>query len=355
MLIRETKTWKFFSSIKLAIWLIAIIALLSLIGTLIPQNQDQASYAAKYGYYGYRILLDTGLTDIYSSWYFILSLILFSLNLAACLLNRLSLRGRSLGSFISHLSILVILSGALIGMLYGESGYVTIGKGEESDSFIARDKQVKLGFSIRLDDFIYTENIDPKEKLLVYASRKDSSDALVAQIPVEPGRESEIAGTGYKVRILRYIPDFMMDIPTKEIISRSARPNNPAIEVELKDKAGNVKVSWVFARYPDMHKEIDSDFKFAYKWEMRQPKDFISKVTIVKEAKEVMSRDIRVNEPLRFGGYTFFQSSYDNEALSWSGLKIAKSPGVPVIYSGFILLIFGLVMIFYVNPLMQRR
>ncbi|MDO8525744.1 MAG: cytochrome c biogenesis protein ResB, partial [Candidatus Omnitrophota bacterium] len=159
---------------------------------------------------------------------------------------------------------------------------------------------------------------------------------------------------GYKIKILRYLPDFVMDTSAKVATSRSAVPNNPAIEVQLKDKAGRASAFWVFARFPDMHQKMDPNFKFTYNWVGRRPKDFISKVTILKDRKELVKKDIRVNDPLRFGGYTFFQSTYDTEDLKWSGLQIVKDPGVPMVYAGFILLIIGLVIIFYVNPLIQR-
>jgi len=344
MSFKQTKIWKFFSTVKLAIWLLSIIAFFSLVGTFIPQS------------------------TVYSSWWFVLLLVLFSLNLTVCLLNRFSLRHRTLGSFLAHSSILIILSGALIGILFGQKDYLKIGKGQEVDSFICRGEKVSLGFSIRLNDFIYNENIDPKEKLLVYKRIKsekgvcDMPDALggkktqglLAQMPVNLGIEQVIGNTGYKIKAIRYVSDFVMDTSTKVVSSRSARPDNPAIEVELKDPKGGIKNIWVFARFPDMHQQASGDFQILYNWAPRRPKDFISKVTILKAGKEILSRDIQVNAPLNFAGYNFFQSSYDSQDLSWTGLQVVKDPGVPVIYSGFVLLILGLVMIFYVSPLTRR-
>jgi len=368
MPIKQSKIWKFFSSIKLAIWLLSTIAALSLVGTLIPQNEEPGFYLERYGHSGYQVLSKIGLTDIYASWWFILFLVLLSLNLLVCFLNRFSLKNRSWGTTISHFSVLVILSGALIGMLFGQKGMIKIGKAEVVNSFATQNKQVNLGFSIRLNEFIYTENISPKEKLLVYCNPKEdscklrnpatevnNSNALIAEVPTEIGVESKIAETGYKIKVLRYLPDFVMDIATKTAASRSSAPNNPAIEAELKDKNGNVKTFWVFSRFADMHQETNADFKFIYNWVMRQPKDFLSKVTILKDGKEILNSNIRVNEPFYFGGYTFFQSSYDSENLAWSGLKVVKDPGVPVIYLGFVLLILGLVMVFYINPLKQAK
>ena len=156
MSVKQNKIWKFLSSVKLAISLFAIIALLSLIGTFIPQNEDPSFYISRYGDSGYRALSNTGLTDVYSSWWFILFLALFSINLTVCLLSRFSLKSRSMGTLISHISILLILAGALIGMLYGQKGYVKIDKGEEISSFIDRGRKTKLGFSLKLNTFFFT-------------------------------------------------------------------------------------------------------------------------------------------------------------------------------------------------------
>jgi len=350
MSFKQNRVWKFLSSIKLAIALLAIIALLSLIGTFIPQNEDPSFYISKYGDSGYRALSNTGLTDVYSSWWFILFIVLLSLNLTACLINRFSLKSRLLGTLISHISVLVILAGALIGMLYGQKGYVEIDKGKEISSFIDKGGQINLGFSLRLDDFIYSENIDPKEKLLVYYGRDQEP---VAGISTEVGAESEIADTGYKVKILRYLPDFAMDISTKEAANRSSQANNPAIEVEIKGKDGTRQTFWAFARFPDIHRKITGNLSFVYQWANRQPKDFVSKVTVIKDGKEALSRDIRVNFPLGFEGYTFFQSNYDADHLNWTGLRVVKDPGVGVVYLGFGLLILGLCIRFYVSPFIR--
>ncbi len=367
MSIKKTKAWRFLSSVKLAIWLLAIIAVLSLVGTFIPQNEAPEFYIAKFGQVGQGALSKTGLDNIYASWWFILSLALFSLNLTVCLLNRFPIRKHSMGTIMTHLSVLVIFIGAFIGMIFGEKGLVKIPEGEEISYFISKGKKIDLGFSIRLNDFIYTEYIDKKEKLLVYPVKEGSAhdahdfsmaatgETPLAEVNAEVGSESGIAGTGSKVKILRYLPDFVMDMSTKSVMSRSNTPNNPAIEVELKGKGGDTRTFWVFARFPDVHKGPGADYKFIYEWVGRRPKDFISKVAIIKEGKEALKKDIRVNEPLSFGGFRIFQSTYDSENLGWSGLQIVKDPGVPVVYAGFVLLITGFIIIFYVNPIIQRR
>ncbi len=319
-------------------------------GTFIPQNEDASFYIERFGSAGFNFLSKAGLNNIYSAWWFIIFLILLAFNLLICLLNRVSFKLRMLGTLLAHFSILVILSGALIGLFFGEKGYIKIKEGETINSFVSKNRLVKLGFSLRLDDFIYEEHIDVKEKLIIYA--KDGS--VLGELSLSQGNDLKLPG-GESVRILRFIPDFSMDITTKQVVSRSSEPKNPAIEVELSASGGkDTKTLWVFAHFPDIHDALGKDYKFVYQWVNRRPKDFISRVTILKEGKEIFEKDIKVNFPLEFNGYSFFQSSYDKENLSWSGLQINKDPGVPIVYLGFILLISGLIIIFYINPLLRR-
>lgn len=350
MSIKQTKIWKFFSSIKLAIWLLAIIAIFSLIGTFIPQGQEPLQYISRYGNSLYNFLNITGLTHVYSSWWFMLSLCLLAINLSVCLINRFSLKPLLLGTMISHFSVLVIFAGSLIGVFFGEKGFVQIKEGEVISSFVSKDKVVDLGFSLRLDKFIYEEEVSPKEKLFIYSGENE----LLLELPLADKEKDAIIPGGYKLKITRFVPDFSMDITTKEVVSRSSEPRNPALEINLTDKEGAVKTLWIFANFPDMH-QTQTDFRFVYQWASRLPKDFISKVTVLQDDKEVLRNDIKVNFPLRFGGYSFFQSSYDRENLSWSGLQINNDPGVPVVYTGFLLLLLGLSIIFYVNPLIKRK
>ncbi len=371
---KQSKAWKFFSSVRLAVWLLTIIALLSLTGTFIPQNSDSHLYIERYGQVGYDFLLKTGLTAVYSSWWFVLFLVILALNLLVCLVNRFSLKKRAFGPTLSHLSILIILLGALTGIIYGQKGFIQINEAQEINSFVdQRGRETKLGFSLRLNDFIFNENISPNEKLFVYLKGKENFCRLdhsspvkksspqniggqaepIAEVLAEPGAETKISDTGYSLKVLRYLPDFMIDLTTKEVSTKSVMPNNPAVEIEF-SSAKVTKTFWVFARFPDMHQEGVGDFKIFYNFPKRRPKDFISQVSVLKDGKEVLNTEIRVNHPLRFGGWTFFQISYDQEALRWSGLQVAKDPGVGIVYAGFVLLIIGLIIIFYVNPLAQK-
>ena len=79
----------------------------------------------------------------------------------------------------------------------------------------------------------------------------------------------------------------------------------------------------------------------------------VSNVSIIQDGKAVLTKDIRVNFPLKFAGYTFFQFSYDPELHSWTGLRVVRDPGVGIVYLGFMLLILGLSIRFYISPFIK--
>ncbi len=75
-------------------------------------------------------------------------------------------RSSRLGSSIIHLSILIILGGALVGSRLGFEGWVRIVEGESVDRiFLNRGGQKELGFGLRCDDFevSFYESGQPRE------------------------------------------------------------------------------------------------------------------------------------------------------------------------------------------------
>jgi cytochrome c biogenesis protein len=83
--------WRFFTSVKLAITLISLGALIAIVGTLIPQEATTRAvdYIGRYGPYGYRWIQHLQLDHIFSSWYFEAVLVLFFANMSCCTVKRL--------------------------------------------------------------------------------------------------------------------------------------------------------------------------------------------------------------------------------------------------------------------------
>jgi cytochrome c biogenesis protein len=81
--------WRFFSSLKLAIILLILLASASILGTLIPQGRSDAEYAARYGVLA-KAFLGFQLTRLYHSFWYLALLFLFGANIIVCTLARLT-------------------------------------------------------------------------------------------------------------------------------------------------------------------------------------------------------------------------------------------------------------------------
>ena len=91
------KIWDFFASVRLTIVVFIALASTSIIGTIVEQQAEPATnikLLAKF--FGdstaptvYNIFVKLGFMDMYHSWWFVSLLILFSVNLIVCSIERL--------------------------------------------------------------------------------------------------------------------------------------------------------------------------------------------------------------------------------------------------------------------------
>jgi hypothetical protein len=85
-------------------------------------------------------------------------------------------------------------------------------------------------------------------------------------------------------------------------------------------------------------------------------KTFASHVTVLDDAGEARkSATILVNQPLEAGRFTFYQASYDQRTERTTVLEVGYDPGVPLVFTGFILMPLGIAYVFYIQPLLRRK
>jgi cytochrome c biogenesis protein len=82
------KVWKFFSSVKLAVVLLIILAIVSVIGTVIQQNEAPERYLQEYSRATVDLFEMLGFFDMYHTWWFVLLLMMLTANLTVCTLDR---------------------------------------------------------------------------------------------------------------------------------------------------------------------------------------------------------------------------------------------------------------------------
>ncbi len=76
----------------------------------------------------------------------------------------------------------------------------------------------------------------------------------------------------------------------------------------------------------------------------RSPSEFSSDVTVIDKVNdEEFDAQIYMNNTLTYGGYKFFQTSYDTDEKG-TQLSVNKDPGVEITYIGYALLFLGLIL-----------
>ncbi len=250
-----------------------------------------------------------------------------------------------LGSDVTHISLLLILLGAIVGSFAGYKDYTAIYVGSE----ITVPKET---FKLRLDkfwiDYYETGQIRQYNSLLTVV--EDGKDVFTKQIWVnEPlyykgvrfyqssygtgwnrlaeaqiqvkrksGEEAEapfmlkweaekplpIPGTKYSARLVGYTADFAYDEKTNTVFSKSADAENPAVNLEVYDGERLVSTPWIFLKYPGIFPAIPG-----------------SDVDLV------------------FTGY---------RGVMYSGLSVNKDPGTNIVWAGTIVMGIGFILAFFV-------
>ncbi len=76
----------------------------------------------------------------------------------------------------------------------------------------------------------------------------------------------------------------------------------------------------------------------------RSPSEFYSELKVIDEVNDhTFESEVYMNHTLNYGGYKFFQTSYDSDEKG-TKLSVNKDPGVEVTYIGYTLLFLGLIL-----------
>ncbi|MFQ5686039.1 MAG: cytochrome c biogenesis protein ResB [Candidatus Scalindua sp.] len=223
-------------------------------------------------------------------------------------------------------------------------------------------KDIKLTCSIP-EDFSEEANrlkiVQNKDGKQTFSYFNDGK--LVSITDWEIGKSYDIDETGQQLRIVKYFPSYSTK---SEVVRKSDNHQNrnhasgdhvgtPAIFLEIEGPRGKVAY-WMLANNPAKWYP-DKNFALLYEQTGMVVKDYKSILRVVDSGKNVMTKTIEVNDPMKYKGYVFYQSSYDPEGGKYTGLQVTRNPGLVVVYSGFILLCVGVVFIFYVKPFLRRK
>ncbi|MCF6291483.1 MAG: cytochrome c biogenesis protein ResB [Desulfobacterales bacterium] len=268
---KKNAVWRFFASVKLALFTFFVLAATSIIGTVIPQNSSSAEYLRYYGQSAGKLILLLDINDMYNSWWFVSLLILFSVNLIVCSIERLPnvwrmvvmdnlatdpARLRKMGArklFVTPLTREAAVE--RLQVVLGKAGWRPRQRdldGNNSLLFSQKSPWVRFG--------VYLVHLSV---LIIFTG------AIIGSF------------MGYKASV--YIPeggavDYVYETGTGEPIPLGFTVRCDKFDIEYYDV---------------------------------RPKEYRSDLTILENGREVLKKRIIVNDPLDYKGLTFYQSSYD--------------------------------------------
>ncbi len=388
------KIWDFFCSLKLTILLLLLLAITSIIGTVIPQNSAASDYINRYGQSNYELFVTLQFTDMYSSSWFIGLLALFSVNLICCsikhfprtwkffkeptlmatpgLLKNSANKGEfstsdtpttvadrvakaldkdfaktvrseqdgkiylfaqkgifsRLGAYLTHISILVIMVGAIVGNVFGYKAFVNIAEGTSVTQVSTRDgsQRIDLGFEVRCDNFdveFYPGSQRPK----LYASDlvvlKDGEEVYQKRISVNDPLMYE----GIIFYQSSYGP------AGNPYVDVRATSNQTGESVELRAQLGQrIPLMDGYQLIVTDFTENDRNFGPAMRLNLVSPAG-------VRENPVVVWQNFPEFDERRGGTFKFAMAGFNQPYFT--GLQVAKDPGVNIVWAGCIMMIIG--------------
>jgi len=263
--------WDFFASVKLALFTLIALAATSIIGTIIPQNEPMSFYVENFGPAVATVFKYLRVPDMYNAWWFLSLLVLFSLNLIVCSLERIPnviriLRSDNLDTDVSRFAKLrdsIVLTTALgVGEAAARVPEIMSGAGWKPT---AADKEGgKLFFSQKGGWTRFGVYSVHTSILIIFIG------AIIGSL------------FGYKASIM--LPE-----------------GSSTTQVYLRGGSHAAKPLG-FTLFCDR-------FDLTY-YDNGMPKDYTSVLRVKQGDQTVLTKQIEVNDPLQYGGLTFYQSSY---------------------------------------------
>lgn len=270
------------------------------------------------------------------------------------------------GPLMIHAGCLLVVAGGMwgsqaghkfAGLLFGTqkipNGYMIISEGDSTSHVTTRDFDRHLGelpFSVKLKDF-RVEYYEPDRQFVPRLNIK-THDGREFQYPVKVGEEISLGPENGKLKIVRIFKNFKIRIENgkKIVVDEGDEAENPAVKIEIEVPDGNSFTRYVFERFDSNHPHDKLQLSFL-SHEPQIIRDYFSDVAIIVDGKEVTGKSIEVNKPLHYGGYHFYQHSYDSQEHRYTILSVTSDSGLYVVYSGYWLLSLGMLWHFWLGPI----
>ncbi len=397
-----TALWDFFCSLKLTIALLIVLAVTSIIGTVIQQNQSQEQYLQTYSETTYRVLDAMQFFDMYHSWWFMALLGLFSLNLITCSIKRFprvwkavrepvlvpsdtlyrtfanfeehvvalpqeQVRDRlaeflrrnfaaptvtpegdrihffaqkapyaRFGVYVTHLSILIIFLGAIVGILGGYKGWVNILEGGGTiDKVMPRSgrEPIPLGFTVRCESFSlsYYEGTNRPREYRSVLTVIDNGQEVVKNRPVIVNDPLTYKGITFYQSSYQPAGEGVFQFMVKDRQTGETLPVSARFEQRMALPGGG--------SFRVFNAREDPQFGILAQLEITTAAGERKFAQVAKGAPEL--------DALRGGEQIF--TLLDFKQRYFTGLQVAKDPGVWIVWVGCTLLVVGSMVAFFLS------
>ena len=268
---KNNSLWQFFASVKLALVILCLIAITSIIGTVIPQKEAAEFYAANYGPRMAQLFSILDIPDMYNSWWFLALLFLLGFNLIICSIDRFP------GVWKQVTADGLALTPERLQKMANRSSWTSPGSVDEVRATLLEKLQAK-GFK--------TGSRKDSETTILFSQKGHwtRTGVYMVHASILVIFLGAIIGSlgGFKGSVM---------IPETQASSKVFLYDGKGVE-ELDFAVRNNKFRIEF--YPN-----------------GMPKEYTSSLTVIEQGKEVLTKVIEVNDPLTYRGITFYQSSYD--------------------------------------------
>ncbi|HDY90130.1 MAG TPA: hypothetical protein ENH82_18680, partial [bacterium] len=207
-----------------------------------------------------------------------------------------------LGVYITHISILVIMLGAITGMVFSQESFISLPEGDISSVTYpipgsGETEPIPLGFSIRCDNFevefydgtekprmfksmvtifengkeIFKKSITVNDPLThkgstfyltdygvserrsrrgIFVFGVTTGEGRYSEIRLSPGDILEIPGTSIKGKIINFSPALKYE-EDGSLSTYTDKLHNPAVHIEFTDSGKKLYSNWILKRYPE--------------------------------------------------------------------------------------------------------
>lgn len=253
------------------------------------------------------------------------------------------------GVYLVHISVLLVLLGALVGSFFGFKGYMTILEGHQANRIMLDRKHAikPLGFSVRCDNFTrkfyengtikeYRSDLtflmdgDPvKKKILIVNHPVTFRDINFYQssFGYELGNKARLTltrPTDHETDTVETEFDVPFELPREQgtltVVNAKAdfMELGPAVLVSVVPTTGEGKQFWVFQDYEKALNLLPGPMLLSQKF-----------------------------DPTAFKPYTMTLDWV--EVIPYTGIQVTKDPGVPLVWTGFFMMIAGFLGTFFMS------